>query len=211
MIANNSLTRPPPRLFACSNATTKPLLYGNILHELLQEALCVQEFDHVALKKMLEKILRRPQIQLDLWAADLGMEEVRFEVWEKASAGLLGFGQRWIGARPSEESGLHNSMSKLSLSGLHDIEESIWSPKWGMKGKVDASVHANIVRGQSSKMSTDKPCLTAGSMDEEQPMPFEIKTGRAVGVMEHRAQTMLYTLLMEERYRTCSSNRVAET
>lgn len=34
------------------------------------------------------------------------------------------------------------------------------------------------------------------------PMPFEIKTGRAVAGMEHRAQTMLYTLLMGERYGT---------
>ena len=33
-------------------------------------------------------------------------------------------------------------------------------------------------------------------------MPFEIKTGRAVAGMEHRAQTMLYTLLMAERYGT---------
>ncbi|CAE6465876.1 unnamed protein product [Rhizoctonia solani] len=31
-------------------------------------------------------------------------------------------------------------------------------------------------------------------------MPFEIKTGRTVGGMEHRAQTMLYTLLIAERY-----------
>jgi DNA replication ATP-dependent helicase Dna2 len=31
-------------------------------------------------------------------------------------------------------------------------------------------------------------------------MPFEIKTGRAVMGMEHRAQTMLYTLLVSERY-----------
>ena len=31
-------------------------------------------------------------------------------------------------------------------------------------------------------------------------MPFEIKTGMAKAGMEHRAQTMLYTLLMEERY-----------
>lgn len=31
-------------------------------------------------------------------------------------------------------------------------------------------------------------------------MPLEIKTGRAVAGMEHRAQTMLYTLLMAERY-----------
>lgn len=33
-------------------------------------------------------------------------------------------------------------------------------------------------------------------------MPFEIKTGRSVAGMEHRAQTMLYTLLMGERYGT---------
>jgi len=31
-------------------------------------------------------------------------------------------------------------------------------------------------------------------------MPFEIKTGRTVAGMEHRAQTMLYTLLASERY-----------
>lgn len=31
-------------------------------------------------------------------------------------------------------------------------------------------------------------------------LPFEIKTGRAVGVLEHRAQTMLYTILIAERY-----------
>ncbi|PCH37109.1 hypothetical protein WOLCODRAFT_83460, partial [Wolfiporia cocos MD-104 SS10] len=31
-------------------------------------------------------------------------------------------------------------------------------------------------------------------------MPLEIKTGRATSGMEHRAQTMLYTLLMAERY-----------
>jgi DNA replication ATP-dependent helicase Dna2 len=31
-------------------------------------------------------------------------------------------------------------------------------------------------------------------------MPFEIKTGRSVAVMEHRAQTMLYALLTAERY-----------
>jgi len=31
-------------------------------------------------------------------------------------------------------------------------------------------------------------------------MPLEIKTGRATAGLEHRAQTMLYTLLMSERY-----------
>lgn len=39
-----------------------------------------------------------------------------------------------------------------------------------------------------------KPIITSG------PKPFEIKTGRAIAAMEHRAQTMLYTLLTAERY-----------
>ena len=177
-----------------SNATTKPLLYGNILHELLQECLQTQEFDPASMKRILEHILQRPQMQLDMWAAELSVEDVRVEVWEKISTGLLNFGPRWVGRDPAEDALMHNSSSMLALSGLHDIEESIWSPKWGMKGKVDASVHANVV------IST-KPERGVSTVKDDQPMPFEIKTGRAVGVMEHRAQTMLYTLLMEERYR----------
>jgi DNA replication ATP-dependent helicase Dna2 len=97
-------------------------------------------------------------------------------------------------------------MSTLSISGLHDIEESIFSPKWGMLGKVDASVQVSLTQAPNSKQKGAYRLGNAkhGSVSvvtDALIMPFEIKTGRAVGVMEHRAQTMLYTLLMEERYR----------
>lgn len=95
---------------------------------------------------------------------------------------------------------MHNSLAKLAITGLHDIEEAIWSPKWGMKGKIDASVQATI-QLPDKKAKPGFPSLATEGQSESGPMPFEIKTGRAVGVMEHRAQTMLYTLLMEERYR----------
>jgi DNA replication ATP-dependent helicase Dna2 len=89
------------------------------------------------------------------------------------------------------EGELHHSRGEdpsiLAINGLHEVEEDIWSPKWGLKGKVDASVQVGINR---------KP----GSVVEENVAPLEIKTGRSVGVMAHRAQTMLYTLLMEDRY-----------
>lgn len=80
--------------------------------------------------------------------------------------------------------------SLLAINGLHDVEEDIWSPKWGLKGKVDASVQASINRNPNK----------VDSVAEENVAPLEIKTGRSVGVMAHRAQTMLYTLLMEDRY-----------
>ncbi len=74
----------------------------------------------------------------------------------------------------------------LAISSLHDIEEDIWSPTYGLRGKLDASVQAVVVRNPGSSIT--------------HPAPFEIKTGRAVAGLEHRAQTMLYSLLMQERY-----------
>ncbi len=173
--------------------TTKPLLYGNIIHEILQTALQSRQFGSAAMKATLNALLVRSDIQQSLWSAELGYEEVRLEVWEKVEQALLTFRTKWVGPVPTEEAMVHNSQKRLSLMGLHDVEESIWSVKWGLKGKVDASVQA-VMEAERSK-SKGRGEIREG------PMPFEIKTGRSVGVMEHRAQTMLYTLLMEERYR----------
>jgi hypothetical protein len=96
--------------------------------------------------------------------------------------------------RSQSDGELHHAKGEdpsiLAINGLHDVEEDIWSPKWGLKGKVDASVQVNINRNPSK----------VDSVVEENVAPLEIKTGRSVGVMAHRAQTMLYTLLMEDRY-----------
>lgn len=74
------------------------------------------------------------------------------------------------------------------------MEEDIWSPTYGLKGKLDATVQAVI-----SESTIDKR-VKSQSLLSTHTMPFEIKTGRAVAGMEHRAQTMLYTLLIAERY-----------
>jgi DNA replication ATP-dependent helicase Dna2 len=84
-----------------------------------------------------------------------------------------------------------NETSRLAISQVLDIEEDIWSPIWGLKGKIDATVLAVIA---DSKSPYAKANVSTG------PKPFEIKTGRPVAGLEHRAQTMLYTLLTEERY-----------
>lgn len=78
------------------------------------------------------------------------------------------------------------------------MEEDIWSPTYGLKGKIDASVEAVVhdIDDHSTPFARAAPKVNKNSS----PMPFEIKTGRAVAGMEHRAQTMLYTLLMGERY-----------
>lgn len=83
-------------------------------------------------------------------------------------------------------------MSRLAISSVHDIEEDVWSPRLGLKGKIDASV-------QSVLAEPPNPASPRGREDHL-VMPFEIKTGRSTSVMQHRAQTMLYTQMMADRY-----------
>lgn len=75
------------------------------------------------------------------------------------------------------------------------MEEDIWSPTYGLKGKLDATVQAVI-----AESTIDKNIKKVQPLLSTHTMPFEIKTGRNVAGMEHRAQTMLYTLLVAERY-----------
>lgn len=64
---------------------------------------------------------------------------------------------------------------------VKDIEELIWSPNWGLKGKIDATV--TDVNGAVQVL--------------------ELKSGRSGGSagVVHHAQVALYMLLLEERYR----------
>lgn len=65
-----------------------------------------------------------------------------------------------------------------------DFEESIWSPKYGLKGILDATVLLNINEGSSI---------------QKQLSVIEIKSGKAY-MVAHDAQTKLYSLLLSDRY-----------
>ncbi|KAG9309431.1 hypothetical protein JVU11DRAFT_10683 [Chiua virens] len=82
----------------------------------------------------------------------------------------------------------------IAITLLHDIEEDIWLPTYGLKGKLDASVQAIIADSTINMYVKQGPLLSTHTM------PFEIKTGRSIAGMEHHAQTILYTLLAEEHY-----------
>jgi hypothetical protein len=86
----------------------------------------------------------------------------------------------------SDPRALESALSRLAITSALSVEEDIWSPRFGLKGKIDVSVTSSVV---------DSFGFTRNGTT-----PFEIKTGRATAGMEHRAQTMLYTLLMSDRY-----------
>ena len=73
----------------------------------------------------------------------------------------------------------------MSINKLLDVEEHVWSPMYGLKGNIDATVQITLDDDKSQKTLT---------------VPFEVKTGKNTANTSHRAQTALYTLLVSDRY-----------
>lgn len=72
----------------------------------------------------------------------------------------------------------------MSVNKLLEVEEKVWSPMYGLKGNIDATVQVNIQTGDVQKNLT---------------VPLELKTGK-FSHAAHKAQTALYTLLLSNRY-----------
>jgi len=72
----------------------------------------------------------------------------------------------------------------MCVSKLLDVEEHVWSPMYGLKGNIDATVQVTMNDGNTNRTLT---------------VPFEVKTGKNPSAA-HRAQTSLYNLLLSDRY-----------
>lgn len=79
----------------------------------------------------------------------------------------------------------NNSKLNLSINKLLEVEEHIWSPMYGLKGNIDATVQVTCREDE---------------MEKNLVVPLELKTGRRDTSQSHRAQTALYTLLLSDRY-----------
>ena len=79
----------------------------------------------------------------------------------------------------------NGATATMFVNKLLDVEEHVWSPMYGLKGNIDASVQVIMVDNIESKKLT---------------VPFELKTGKNTKNAMHRAQTALYTLLLSDRY-----------
>ncbi|KAK7689454.1 hypothetical protein QCA50_007246 [Cerrena zonata] len=193
-------------LVRSSSDVTPALVWGNMLHEVMQMCFSDGNWSETSLDEKIDGVVGKGLE--DLLSINVPIDQAKREVKLRAR-GLKTFSERYIAQEPKPEAILtntrapQNQKSLLAISKLHDIEEDIWSPTYGLKGKLDASVQAVI----SETDTTPNPFTIAArnphaTHTESNTLPFEIKTGRAVAGMEHRAQTMLYTLLMSERYKT---------
>nr|XP_055180751.1 DNA replication ATP-dependent helicase/nuclease DNA2 isoform X2 [Nyctereutes procyonoides] len=179
--------------FRSSDLATRQMLIGTVLHEVFQKAIS-NSFAPEKLQEFAFQTVQEIRHLKEMYRLNLNQEEVKQEVEE-----YLPSFSKWAGdfmhkytstdlpkmqlSLPSDGNN-NNSTCNIEVINSLDIEESIWSPRFGLKGKIDVTVGVKIHRGCKTKYKI---------------MPLELKTGKELNSIEHRSQLVLYTLLSQER------------
>lgn len=162
-----------------------PMTIGNIVHELLQSSLKYKLENMTLTKEYMEQKLDEllEVYSFAIIVCDETVDNVRKEIIKTHLHNILAFVNKFVN---KNNFGCYVSISgtrrttPLSISNIIDIEENIWSPVYGFKGFLDATV---IARKDNSNFL----------------VPLEVKTGKLRSIA-HEAQGLIYTLLLHDRY-----------
>ena len=173
------------------------MLIGTLVHELLQESLRNGLRSQKEVQQQLETCLQQSYTLKSLMGLTMSQDEIRKEV-EPFLPHIVFFVETYVLGKANKEppppayaSGQKSNASRPQIwpgtvETIKDIEENIWSPRLGIKGKVDLTVQVKM-RHKDRKGRTGKT------------LPLELKTGRPSGSAEHRGQVILYSMMMSER------------
>eukprot|EP00050_Salpingoeca_kvevrii_P020096 m.94370 g.94370 ORF g.94370 m.94370 type:complete len:1178 (+) comp8712_c0_seq8:100-3633(+) len=175
-------------VFKKSGTTTPAMLYGSMLHELFDCVITQERPTEAYLLECISKLVKdylEKLVEIDQSAQDAMQHLSSF------MPALLGLHRAFFAGRVDNliefrrPNHPESYSDQIGISTVIDVEETIWSPKFGLKGIIDASVK-----------------LSAHSHPRALNVPLELKTGKPMGMgsPEHRAQVILYTLLMSDRY-----------
>jgi DNA replication ATP-dependent helicase Dna2 len=166
-----------------------PLISGRILHECFQASLYENNFEYSWISQKLRELIGYSIEDLCV----LGRDEK--EMYDDLAPSIP-FIQQWktdnMIATPSYK-GIQKIISKVrvipistasnkwKLDTVLEIEERIWSSKYGINGNIDATL----------KMKSGDICKI---------VPLELKTGKGGQNASHRSQMIMYTFLLSDKY-----------
>lgn len=166
------------RLFQGVGEASKAFLIGHVVHELFQESLrskkiSVGEIDDFFKTKLLNSVT--------LTLFELGITQYEFISEIEPYIKSISY---WLETYLSKS---YNEKKLFDIQRLHDIENSIWSTKYGLIGIIDVSVEI---------ISYDR----ANRMRTRTLVPLELKTGKHSFSSQHSGQVILYSALMTEKH-----------
>ncbi|PAV89172.1 hypothetical protein WR25_06177 [Diploscapter pachys] len=161
---------------------SKPLLIGIVVHELVQWAVLHAKELRVTKEILLEywrgticPTVVYSMTQLMITPSDFETELMPYV------ENITGWFMKCIPSCDDPEN-LVPLPTASKCIGIHDIEENFWEPKYGLKGKIDITMKVESPEGE---------IFFEG---------MELKTGKVATSIEHNAQVMLYSLMLESRY-----------
>ncbi|KAI6714596.1 hypothetical protein JHW43_002860 [Diplocarpon mali] len=171
------------RVKATSDSSA-PLVYGTILHEIFQSAMLENRWDTEWLGELIEKLALRHLEDLYIIKIEVShaVEYLKSKMFE-----LQCWSELFVSSQPNPQATVqagNGETAIMCVSKLLDVEEHVWSPMYGLKGNIDATVQVTMHDGNYKRTLT---------------VPFEVKTGKNPSAA-HRAQTALYNLLLSDRY-----------
>ncbi|KAH3743244.1 DNA replication factor Dna2 [Pelomyxa schiedti] len=170
--------------------TTKASLIGQISHSIFEEALSSSSFTESTVAKAMDDIIQ-DNIP-SLFAVGLTDQATRSSLlptiatiskWASTFLPTITHLTKSLGSCPPEVYFGHERKT-VKITSVLGIEEGIWSLMYGVKGILDAHIRAEV-DGVSSEI------------------PLELKTGKPH--TDHKAQVLLYMLLMSEHFKTETS------
>uniref|UniRef100_A0A671YLP7 DNA replication ATP-dependent helicase/nuclease n=1 Tax=Sparus aurata TaxID=8175 RepID=A0A671YLP7_SPAAU len=178
-------------MFKSFDGGSKQMLNGTMVHEVFQRAATAKDFSLGTLSKLADQALHSPKYSLGVSQEEMKQELHDYlpslEHWAKEY--LSSTTPKAISLKMSPSRG-QDSAAVVMVTELADIEENVWSPRFGLKGKIDVTARIRIQRPRNGSHRTP----------EEKTVPLELKTGKESNSIEHRSQVILYTLMSLERY-----------
>lgn len=164
---------------------TVPLIIGEVIHHVFQGVLASGKCDMNMMKALMNEAIAERQLTI------LIIQQLESEVRTLCEEHLP-YIKTWFDCHYKEVPD-HRSMIKInntkkrvkfSASNIVDVEESILSHVYGLRGYIDVTIEAHL------KNATE---------DRKLVVPLELKSGGWANV-SHEAQASFYTLMMRDRY-----------
>ncbi|KAL9039166.1 MAG: hypothetical protein Q9214_004986 [Letrouitia sp. 1 TL-2023] len=137
-----------------TSASSASQIYGHILHEIFQEAMKANKWDNDWLHKTIELVASNYlesffEINLDPVVA---VKQLKIK-----AASLQSWAKTFVASRPNSDATIrdrHGGHVTFCVNKLLEVEEKIWSPMYGLKGNVDATVQVLMDDGESKDTLT---------------------------------------------------------
>ncbi|XP_028845004.1 DNA replication ATP-dependent helicase/nuclease DNA2 [Denticeps clupeoides] len=176
---------------------SKHMLNGTIVHEIFQKAALSMDFSQEKLEQLASNALHSPNYLGQMYTLNLTQEAMKDEMGEYLTS-LSDWARDYLNTSPHAGNkqmtlklpsdgpmNRQDSVCTVTVNDFVDIEENIWSPRFGLKGKIDVTAGVRIHRRDRSHV--------------DKVVPLELKTGKESNSIEHRSQVILYTLMGLER------------